>query len=180
MAAGLSVADRLSVAASNLVWEEKLHHQAHYDALTDLPNRMLLRDRVEQALVRAERERTSVALILLDMDNFKQVNDSLGHAAGDALLIECAQRLKSHIRQSDTVARLGGDEFILLVRELAPGSESDKLESLARKLNEVLAMPMPIAGRSGHHLRQLGIALIPTKPELRGFAQDGGIRHGTR
>ena len=165
VAAGLSVADRLSVAASNLVWEEKLHHQAHYDALTDLPNRMLLRDRVEQALVRAERERTSVALILLDMDNFKQVNDSLGHAAGDALLIECAQRLKSHIRQSDTVARLGGDEFILLVPELAPGSESDKLESLARKLNEVLAMPMLIAGRQVTISASIGIALYSDEAE---------------
>ncbi|MBU1397028.1 MAG: EAL domain-containing protein [Gammaproteobacteria bacterium] len=164
-AAGLSVADRLSVAASNLVWEEKLYHQAHYDALTDLPNRVLLRDRVEQALVRAERERTSVALILLDLDNFKQVNDSLGHAAGDALLIECAQRLKSHIRQSDTVARLGGDEFILVVPELAPGSESDKLESLARKLNEVLAMPMLIAGRQVTISASIGIALYSDEAE---------------
>ncbi|MBW8372150.1 MAG: EAL domain-containing protein [Thiobacillus sp.] len=165
VAAGLSVADRLSVAASNLVWEGKLYHQAHYDALTDLPNRVLLRDRVEQALVRAERERTSVALMLLDMDNFKQINDSLGHAAGDALLIECAQRLKSHIRQSDTVARLGGDEFILLVPELAPGSEPDKLESLARKLNEVLAMPMLIAGRQVTISVSIGIALYSDEAE---------------
>ncbi|OYZ25370.1 MAG: hypothetical protein B7Y27_15345, partial [Hydrogenophilales bacterium 16-64-40] len=165
VAAGLSVADRLSVAASNLVWEGKLYHQAHYDALTDLPNRVLLRDRVEQALVRAERERTAVALILLDLDNFKQVNDSLGHAAGDALLIECAQRLKSHIRQSDTVARLGGDEFILLVPELAPGSESDKLESLARKLNEVLALPILIAGRQITISVSIGIALHSDEAE---------------
>jgi diguanylate cyclase (GGDEF)-like protein len=165
VAAGLSVADRLSVAASNLVWEGKLYHQAHYDALTDLPNRVLLRDRVEQALVRAERERTSVALMLLDLDNFKQVNDSLGHAAGDALLIECAQRLKSHIRQSDTVARLGGDEFILLVPELAPGSESDKLESLARKLNEVLALPILIAGRQITISVSIGIALHSDEAE---------------
>ena len=165
VAAGLSVADRLSVAASNLVWEGKLYHQAHYDALTDLPNRVLLRDRVEQALVRAKRERTSVALMLLDLDNFKQINDSLGHAAGDALLIECAQRLKSHIRQSDTVARLGGDEFILLVPELAPGSESDKLESLARKLNEVLAMPMLIAGRQVTISVSIGIALYSDEAE---------------
>ncbi|OZA43080.1 MAG: hypothetical protein B7X81_11800, partial [Hydrogenophilales bacterium 17-61-76] len=165
VAAGLSVADRLAVAASNLVWEGKLYRQAHYDALTDLPNRVLLRDRVEQALVRAERERTSVALMLLDLDNFKQVNDSLGHAAGDVLLIECAQRLKSHIRQSDTVARLGGDEFILLVPELAPGSESDKLESLARKLNEVLALPILIAGRQVTISVSIGIALLSDEAE---------------
>ncbi len=165
VAAGLSVADRLSVAASNLVWEEKLYHQAHYDALTDLPNRVLLRDRVEQALVRAERERTAVALILLDLDNFKQVNDSLGHAAGDALLIECAQRLKSHIRQSDTIARLGGDEFILLVPELALGSEPNILESLARKLNEALALPMLIADRQVTMSASIGIALCSDKAE---------------
>lgn len=159
VAAGLSVADRLAVAASNLVWEEKLYHQAHYDALTDLPNRALVRDRVEQALARAERERTSVALILLDLDNFKQVNDSLGHAAGDALLTECAHRLKSNIRRSDTVARLSGDEFVLLVPALARGKESDILESLARKLNEVLAMPMLIAGRQITISASIGIAL---------------------
>ena len=84
---------------------------------------------------------------------------------GDALLIECAQRLKSHIRQSDTVARLGGDEFILLVPELAPGSESDKLESLARKLNEVLALPILIAGRQITISVSIGIALHSDEAE---------------
>jgi diguanylate cyclase (GGDEF)-like protein len=159
--AGLGVADRLAVAASNLAWEGKLYHQAHYDALTDLPNRVLLRDRVEQALARAEREGTAVALLLLDLDHFKQVNDSLGHAAGDTLLIECARRLKSHIRQSDTVARLSGDEFIILVPDLARGNASDILESLARKLNDALAMPMLIAGRQVTTPACIGISLYP-------------------
>ncbi len=161
VAAGRSVADRLAVAAANIAWEDKLYHQAHYDALTDLPNRTLLRDRVEQALARAVREHTSVALILLDLDNFKQVNDSLGHSAGDTLLIECAHRLNSHIRQSDTVARLGGDEFILLLPELARGGESGILEALARKLNETLATPMSIADRQVTTPASIGIALYP-------------------
>ena len=163
--AGLSVADRLAVASSNLAWGEKLYHQAHYDALTDLPNRVLLRDRVEQALVRAGRERTSVALLLLDLDNFKQVNDSLGHVAGDALLIECAHRLKSHIRQSDTVARLSGDEFIILVPDLARGSESGMLETLARKLNEMLAIPVLISGRQVTTSVSIGISIYPDNAE---------------
>ena len=165
VAAGLSVADRLAVAASNMAWEERLYHQAHYDALTGLPNRVLLRDRVEQALGRAEREHTAVALLLLDLDNFKQVNDSLGHSAGDALLLECAERLKSHVRQSDTAARLGGDEFILLLPDLASGGKTGILEALARKVQEALAVPMLIADRQITTPASIGIALYPDNAE---------------
>lgn len=161
LAAGVSVADRLSVAASNFAWEEKLYHQAHYDALTDLPNRALLRDRVDQALMRADRDRTAVALMLLDLDNFKSVNDSLGHSAGDTLLIECAQRLKTHMRQSDTVVRLGGDEFIVLLPDLPRGGEAATLDTLARKLNAHLAQPFTLAERQITTPVSIGIALYP-------------------
>jgi len=156
-----SLTDRLAVAASNIAWEEKLYHQGHYDALTDLPNRVLLRDRVEQALVRAERERSSVAVMLLDLDNFKQVNDSLGHSAGDALLIECAHRLAGVIRSSDTLARLGGDEFVLLVPDIPQGLESAHLDTLARKLNVALAETMSIAEHRISTMASIGIALYP-------------------
>ena len=161
LAAGRGIADRLAVAASNLAWEEKLYHQAHYDALTDLPNRALLRDRVEQALSRADREHALAAVMLLDLDNFKQVNDTLGHSAGDALLIECAKRLRARVRQSDTVARLGGDEFIILLPDLPRGTETATLDALARKLNHCLAEPMIIAGRQITTPASIGIAIYP-------------------
>lgn len=161
LAAGRSIADRLAVAVSNLAWEGKLYHQAHYDVLTDLPNRVLLRDRVAQALLRADREHGLAAVMLLDLDDFKQVNDNLGHSAGDALLIECAKRLKAHVRQSDTVARLGGDEFIILLSDLQRGGETAILDALARKLNEQLARPMLLAERQITTQASIGIALYP-------------------
>ncbi|MHB1187237.1 putative bifunctional diguanylate cyclase/phosphodiesterase [Thiobacillus sp.] len=156
-----TLTDRLAVAASNIAWEEKLYHQGHYDALTELPNRVLLRDRVEQALKRADRERSSVAVMLIDLDNFKQINDSLGHTAGDEMLVECARQLKASTRQSDTTARLGGDEFVMLLPDLPRGGESTFLDSMARKLNAVLAEPMTIAERRVTSGASIGIALYP-------------------
>ncbi len=165
IAAGRSLTDRLAVAASNIAWEEKLYHQGHYDALTDLPNRVLLRDRVEQALMRANRERTSAAVLLIDLDRFKEINDSLGHTAGDELLIQCARRLQSAIRVSDTAARLGGDEFVLLIPDLGRGVETTHLDTLARKINALLAEPMEIAGRRVTTPASIGIALYPANAE---------------
>jgi diguanylate cyclase (GGDEF)-like protein len=159
--AGRSLTDRLAVAASNIAWEGRLYHQGHYDALTDLPNRVLLRDRVEQALIRAGRERTSVAVMLVDLDNFKQINDSLGHSAGDELLVECARRLKVAIRSSDTTARLGGDEFVVMVQDLPRGGEIAHLDPLARKLNAALAEPMTVVDRRVATMASIGIALYP-------------------
>jgi diguanylate cyclase (GGDEF)-like protein len=159
--AGRSLVDRLSVAASNIAWEERLYHQGHYDALTDQPNRVLLRDRVEQALMRAARERKAVALLLIDLDNFKQINDSLGHSAGDELLIECARRLQTATRQSDTAARLGGDEFVLLIPDLDREGAGPHLDALARKLNALLADPMTIADRRVTTPASIGIAIYP-------------------
>jgi diguanylate cyclase (GGDEF)-like protein len=156
-----TLTDRLAVAASNFAWEEKLYHQGHYDALTDLPNRVLLRDRVEQALIRANRERTSVAVMLVDLDNFKQINDSFGHSAGDKLLVECARRLQAATRQSDTTARLGGDEFVVVLPDLPRGDESTFLDALARKLNHALSEPMAITERRVALLASIGIALFP-------------------
>lgn len=159
--AGVSLADRLAVTASNMAWEEKLYHQAHYDALTDLPNRVLLRDRVEQAMLRANREHTAVAAMLIDLDNFKQVNDSLGHSAGDALLIECAHRLSSLSRRSDTVTRLGGDEFLILITDLASAGVETAAMEIAQKINETLALPTTISDRRIIIEASIGIALYP-------------------
>jgi diguanylate cyclase (GGDEF)-like protein len=99
--------------------------------------------------------------MLVDLDNFKQINDSLGHSAGDELLVECARRLKATTRQSDTTARLGGDEFIVLLPDLPRGGESTFLDGLARKLNDVLAAPIAISERRVTTQASIGIALYP-------------------
>jgi diguanylate cyclase (GGDEF)-like protein len=159
--AGISLADRLAVAASNMAWEEKLYHQAHFDALTDLPNRVLLRDRIEQAMLRAQRENTSVCAMLIDLDNFKQVNDTLGHSVGDALLIECAHRLVSMSRRSDTVARLGGDEFLFLIPDLAVADGERTAMEIAQKIVASLAMPVAISDHPLTLKGSIGIAFYP-------------------
>jgi diguanylate cyclase (GGDEF)-like protein len=96
--------------------EARIQHLAHYDALTGLPNRALLEDRCRVALHGAHRHGPPLALVFLDLDHFKTVNDSLGHRTGDAVLVELARRLQRQVRGQDTVARLGGDEFVLLLR----------------------------------------------------------------
>ena len=98
--------------------QQRLEHLAHFDALTQLPNRMLLADRLQLAMAQTERERKMLAVCYLDLDGFKPVNDEYGHAAGDRLLIEVAQRLRHCVRGGDTVARLGGDEFVLLFADV--------------------------------------------------------------
>jgi diguanylate cyclase (GGDEF)-like protein len=122
---------------------QELHHLALHDPLTDLPNRVLILDRIHQMLARSRREHTPVAVLFLDLDNFKDVNDTLGHAVGDQLLIGVAARLTSAIREEDTVGRLGGDEFVVLAEgaSLAAGAEM-----VAERILEVLATPFEIAG----------------------------------
>lgn len=158
---GRALADRLGIALSTLAQEEKLYRQAHHDALTDLPNRVLLRDRCEQAIRQAEHNQTAVALILIDLDNFKQVNDTLGHASGDELLLKCAMGLKLHMRQGDTLARLGGDEFVVLVQDLARGEEHATLDERLQTLTSALSAPVTV---NEHHIStpaSMGIALYP-------------------
>jgi diguanylate cyclase (GGDEF)-like protein/PAS domain S-box-containing protein len=123
--------------------EEELTRQAFHDGLTDLPNRALFRDRLDQALARSLRTRDAFAVLLVDLDNFKQVNDNLGHDAGDELLREVARRFADRTRPSDTLARFGGDEFVLL---LEAANEAGAVNSAARLLDQ-LKEPMAIAGR---------------------------------
>jgi len=158
---GRSIADRLAVAGSNIAWEEKLYHNAHYDALTDLPNRVLLRDRVEQALSRARRDQSAVALMLLDLDRFKEINDSLGHSSGDRLLSEVAGRLTRHVRGSDTVARLGGDEFVILLTDLAIGEEAAVIGTITENLLNTLSEPLTLDEQVINIEASIGIALYP-------------------
>ena len=133
-------------------------HQALHDALTGLANRTLFQDRTEQAILAAERKGGSAAVLLIDLDRFKQVNDSLGHPAGDALLIELAGRLRQAVRASDTVARLGGDEFALLLHDTA-GPEDALV--VAERVKTALVEPVTVDGLALSVEASIGIALYP-------------------
>ena len=154
--------DRAAVALSNAAWEEKLYHQAHYDALTDLPNRALLQDRLEQAVSRAKRNNTAVAVMFLDLDRFKSINDSLGHAAGDSLLQDTANRLLSQVREIDTVVRFGGDEFIIILPDLS--DDGALITNISRVCEGILAAtttPYVVAGHQVSVTTSIGISLFP-------------------
>jgi diguanylate cyclase (GGDEF)-like protein/PAS domain S-box-containing protein len=137
-------------------FEAQLTEQALHDALTGLPNRSLFQDRLEQALARAARKRETVGLLYLDIDNFKLINDSLGHQAGDELLIQVAARLRSCVRDGDTVSRFGGDEFVILL-----GHATDRAEAVmtADRIAEEFALPFNIDGRDFTTTASVGIAL---------------------
>jgi len=137
--------------------EEALRRQALHDVLTGLPNRALLHDRLEQALRAADRDNTVLALLLIDLDRFKTINDTLGHHQGDLLLREVAARLRSVLRQRDTVARLGGDEFAALL----PGDDEDGATRTARKILAALAAPVVAEGRRFVVGASIGVALYP-------------------
>ena len=138
--------------------EARIEFLAHHDALTGLPNRILLRDRFRHALATADRARTRVALLFLDLDNFKVVNDTLGHAAGDALLLAVVSRLGACLRESDTVSRQGGDEFILLLNDIP---HLDVVERIARDILNKLSDPVEIEGHYLNASCSIGIAVYP-------------------
>ena len=136
--------------------EEQLHHQAFHDALTGLPNRLLFSDRLGQALARAERRENLVAVLFMDLDNFKHVNDSLGHEAGDRLLVGVAERLRACLRPEDTAARLGGDEFTVLLEDVADASDAARV---AGRIIEDLRVPFEVGGHEVLTAASIGIAL---------------------
>ncbi len=143
-------------------YEAQLELQANYDALTGLANRTLLVDRMQQALVHAGRADREVAVILLDLDRFKLVNDSLGHSAGDELLQVTADRLTTCVRPGDTIARLGGDEFMIVMADMA--SDNDAL-MLAKRLLDAVSVPLTVAGREVITTASVGVALYPRDGE---------------
>ena len=121
--------------------EERLHYLAHHDPLTGLPNRLFLNDRLEQAILHGKRQKTSVTVMFIDIDHFKQINDSMGHAAGDLLLRTTAERLVMAIRETDTVARLGGDEFSIILTDI---NQSTDLEAIAKKILDAVSQPVSL------------------------------------
>jgi len=138
--------------------EEALLRMANHDALTGLPNRLLLQDRLGQAIVQAQRSGRQVGVMFVDLDRFKHVNDSLGHEAGDQLIVEIARRLGSALRESDTVARQGGDEFVVVLADLG-GPEDAAL--VARKVLDGLFQPLTLAGQDVFPSGSIGIAMYP-------------------
>lgn len=142
--------------------EERIRYLTQYDALTGLANRSLVIDRVEQAIAYARRAQRLVGVMLLDIDRFKLINDSLGHVTGDAVLKAIADRLSGWIRPGDTVARLGGDEFMLVMPDLA--LEND-VADLARKILGIVSAPMPLDGQELVVTASLGVALFPKDGE---------------
>jgi diguanylate cyclase (GGDEF)-like protein/PAS domain S-box-containing protein len=138
--------------------EERLGHLAHHDALTDLPNRMMLDVRMEHAIERARRSGKQLGVIFLDLDHFKNVNDSLGHNAGDALLVEVAKLLRGAIRNSDTVARISGDEFVLLLEDIG---HPDAVIRVLEKILQALDRPFMVSGQSIRVTASLGVSLFP-------------------
>jgi diguanylate cyclase (GGDEF)-like protein len=138
--------------------EASFTHLAQHDALTNLPNRLLVRDRMEQAIGHARRDGRQVALLFLDLDNFKTINDSLGHAAGDELLQEVARRLRETLRDIDTVSRQGGDEFLMV---LADVDDLAAVSSLAAQVQQRLAQPFSLKGMQLVTSLSIGISLFP-------------------
>ncbi len=136
-------------------FERELSRLAFTDTLTGLPNRALLRDRLTHALARAERQRGQVAVLFLDLDRFKVVNDSLGHASGDALLLEVANRINTCLRAGDTAARLGGDEFTVLLEDIV---DEQQAVEVAERIAEALRLPVIVEGREVFVSASIGIA----------------------
>lgn len=152
------VSTQVATAIERQQMLSRLHFMAQYDQLTQLPNRELLRDRLHLAMARARRDQLQLALLFIDLDKFKLVNDSLGHAAGDLLLQRVAQRIQQCIREVDTVARFAGDEFVVLLEDF---HSPDHAAKVAEKIRLALNQPFDLEGHSQTVLPSIGIALYP-------------------
>lgn len=155
IATGVDISERIRA-------QEKLEYMAHHDAVTGLPNRVLLLDRVQQALVRGARESSQVAVLFLDLDGFKAINDTVGHHFGDRFLGEVAARLQYAVREEDTVARLGGDEFAIVLEGI---NSMNDVSKIARKFIREMAKPFMLDGREMYVTGSIGIARFPADGE---------------
>ena len=143
-------------------YQQAIEHQATHDNLTGLANRTLLHDRIGQAIAFARRAKRAVAVMLLDLDHFKHINDAYGHSAGDDLLKEVATRLRTCVRESDTVSRLGGDEFVIVLADLM---QPEDVDGIAAKISEAMALPVQIGEREAYVGASIGISLFPRDGE---------------
>jgi diguanylate cyclase (GGDEF)-like protein len=152
------LADRLTVAMSSAWRDEQLYQQAHYDTLTGLPNRLVLMDRLTQEIARCQRESGSLALLFVDLDHFKNVNDTQGHASGDRVLKEAAGRISHCVRDSDTVSRHGGDEFTVILGKVRRPRDAGRVaEDIVHSLSEVFV----VNGQTSFLSASVGIAVYP-------------------
>jgi diguanylate cyclase (GGDEF)-like protein/PAS domain S-box-containing protein len=138
--------------------QDQIAHMAQHDALTGLPTRTLLHDRLQMAIERSQRSKSVMALLMIDLDNFKRVNDLHGHSAGDELLVAVAKRLENTVRKSDTVARMGGDEFVVLLEDLKSPAHAERV---AQKLIEALSVPVHAGGESLPMSASIGLCVYP-------------------
>jgi diguanylate cyclase (GGDEF)-like protein len=157
-ACGTQCAQRLGIALSSTARADKLYRQAHFDPLTQLPNRLLFRDRLAQELAAISHSPARGALLYIDLDHFKKVNDSMGHAAGDQLLSIVAQRLRSCVKEGDTVARLGGDEFTVILRHVTDAAAA---AAVADRIIQSMHMPVRLGGRDHLVRASIGVTLFP-------------------
>jgi diguanylate cyclase (GGDEF)-like protein len=153
--------DRITVAVANAAWEKRLYKQAHYDALTGLPNRQLLNDHLNLSINRAKRQNTCVAILFVDLDDFKTVNDSFGHSAGDQMLKVIAQRLTQSLRSIDIVVRFGGDEFIVIISDIEETPLASYIKPVIIKLQEIIGEPVTIKKHSIQPTASIGVAFYP-------------------
>lgn len=144
--------------------EERLHHLAYYDQLTGIPNRTILFDRLDQMLAQSRRYHLQFGLLFIDIDDFKIINDTAGHAVGDEALRIAAQRMRSAIRDTDTVARVGGDEFVVLASDL---KKLKDIEIVVKKLDATLSEPCEIEGQVFNIVSSIGIAIFPRDGDTR-------------
>jgi diguanylate cyclase (GGDEF)-like protein/PAS domain S-box-containing protein len=151
-----------AIAIEHDLLNRRLLHLSQHDALTGLPNRLLFQDRLAQALIRVRRENKSLAVMYVDLDRFKDVNDQLGHSAGDILLVEVSRRLRAQLRESDSLARMGGDEFTLVIPDLNSGKDA---ELVAAKLVDSLRSPILIKGLEVFTGASVGISMYPEDSE---------------
>ncbi|MTV37674.1 sensor domain-containing diguanylate cyclase [Duganella radicis] len=163
-------ASQAAAAIERFALQADLAHAARYDELTGLPNRRLFQDRMRLALARSRREHAGGAVLFIDLDDFKCVNDQHGHAAGDQLLRAVAQRIQSCVREADTVARLGGDEFVVLLEEVADAAQ---VRRVADKICKALAEPVALGAAELPASASIGVAMYPQQGE----AVDDLMRH---
>ena len=152
------ISNRLAIALASADKDKKLYQQSHFDNLTQLPNRLLFNDRLEQEIIHAKRQNKIIALLFIDLDRFKHINDTLGHLIGDKLLQLTAERLKKQIRETDTVARLAGDEFTLILSDI---SEPKDAGVFARNLIDVISKPFYIETHEIFINASIGISVYP-------------------
>lgn len=156
------ITEFLSVQDQLLAETQKLSHISLHDPLTHLPNRRLLLDRIEQAIERKKRSEETFAIFFMDLDHFKEVNDSLGHSVGDQLLVEVTARMKTVIRKGDTLSRFGGDEFVLIIEN---GADSTRFIKIADKIEKLFHKPFVINGHNITSACSIGISLFPQDGE---------------